>query len=173
MAEHTPDSDDRARDDAEVVADIVAIMRDNPICMLTTVTSEGSLAARPMTAQRVDSHGDLWLFAKAGSDLAVQIDEDPRVNLAFVGDRTWVSLAGTATVEVDEVRARDLWDGPESAWFDGPTDPSLRVVHVAADSAQLWDAPGAIGTMVAIARTLVADDQDDAGDFGDSRAVEM
>ncbi len=176
MSDHTSQARDTSDDgpsDAEVIADVVAIMRDNPICMLTTVASDGALTCRPMTVQLVESGGETWMFAKARSDVAMQVEEDPRVNLAFVGSQEWVSLAGTATVEHDEARARDLWDGVESAWFEGPDDPMLRLLHVVPDSAQLWDAPGPIGTMVAMARAIVSDDKDDAGDFGDSRAVEM
>jgi len=175
VLDHTDqtDQDDDSRENAEVIADAVAVMRDNPICMLTTVASDGALTSRPMTVQLVESRGVAWMFARAGSDVAMQVQEDPRVNLAFAGNGEWVSLAGSASVEVDEVRARDLWNGIESAWFEGPDDPMLRLVHVVPDSAQLWDAPGPIGTMVALARAIVSDAEGDAAAVGDSRAVEM
>lgn len=164
MTHHDPQVDN------EAVATVVDLMRDQPICMMTTISSDQALLARPMTVQEVEDGGDAWLFASADTDAVTDLEADARVNLAFASSDAWVSLAGRAEVADDADRARELWSRPAEAWFDGPEDPALRLVHVRADSAQYWETPGRAATLVSM---LTASFTDDPPDVGESDQVDL
>lgn len=157
---------------AEALEALVGHMDDMRTVMVTTVTADGSLTSRPMTVQEVEANGDLWFIGSKTSDMVGEIRADDRVNVAFASSSDFVSLAGRARVTQDLDKIRDLWDRPTDAWFEGgPEDPDVALVHVAGSSAQYWDTPGQVATLVAMLRSSVTDDGNP--DIGDSREVEL
>ena len=51
------------------------------------------------------------------------------------------------------------------AWFTaGETDPSVILIHVKADSAQYWDSPGKLVTLVSMLKAKVTGTEPEAGD---------
>ena len=56
---------------------------------------------------------------------------------------TYVSVSGTGRIVRDRDRMRELWTPFAKAWFPrGVDDPSLALLEVRLDKAELWDAPG-------------------------------
>lgn len=156
----------------EALATLVGHMEDIRTVMVTTVTADGSLTSRPMTVQEVEPNGNLWMIGSQGSDMVAEIRADDRVNVSFADSSDFVSLAGRARVTRDLEKVKELWDRPTDAWFkDGPTDDDVALVQVDADSAQYWDTPGQVATLVAMLRSSVTDDGNP--DIGDSAEVEL
>jgi len=144
-----------------------ALIEGQRIAMLATVTDDGTIASRPMTTQQVDADCTVWFLALASSDAAAEIRRNPQVNLAFTEEGRWVSLAGRASVLEDPQRARELWDDSAQAWFQcEPDDPKVGVVRVDAESAEFWDTPGKVGTLVAMVKTKVTGERPDIGGSG-------
>lgn len=161
-----------ATPDPEVLETLVELMDGMRTVMFTTVTSDGSMTSRPMTVQEVEPNGDLWFIGSQTSDMVNEIRADDRVNVAFSSSDEFVSLAGHARITADMEKVRELWDRPTDAWFeDGPDDPDVALVHVDGRSAQYWDTPGQVATLVAMLKSSVTDDGNP--DIGGSEEVEL
>jgi len=50
------------------MAKVADLLKGFRFAMLTTVSSDGKLLARPMTVQEAEFDGDLWFFAEKNSD---------------------------------------------------------------------------------------------------------
>ncbi len=124
-------------DDSAHVHELVEGQRT---AMLTTVGEDGALESRPMTLQQADPEGTYWFLALADSDPVEEMREEPRVNVAFTEEGSWVSVSGRAEVRRDPARARELWSPFAQAWFQKePEDPAVAVVRVEGQSAQYCD----------------------------------
>ncbi len=155
----------------EQLETIRSIMKSTRIAMLTTIDTDGALHAHPMTVQDAEYDGDCWFLASAESDAVRQLQANPSVNVAYSGSSQWLSVAGKAEVVRDEAKKKELWNTFTEAWFtDGDTDPSVILIHVAAQSAQYWDSPGRVVTLVSMLKAKVTGEQPEAGD---SASVEM
>ncbi len=145
---------------------VLELIRDQRTALLTTVHADsGSLVMRPMSCLDSTEAGTLWFLTETGSDKALDIAADPRVNVGFVGSSSWVSLSGTAQVMHDPAKNRELWNEFAQAWFQcEPEDPKVSLIRVEADSAEYWDAPGAVGRMVSVVKAKVSGERPDMGE---------
>jgi general stress protein 26 len=139
-----PDATAAAAND---LAAIAALLRELDICMLTTRADDGSLHGRPMSNNGVVEYdGDSWFFAQEGSRKVLEIDADPRVELAFIDTpkATWINVEGEATVVRDDPdRKRALWMDDLERWFEnGPDDPGVVLIKVAARHIDAWSREG-------------------------------
>lgn len=152
----------------EGAAHVKELVEDQRTAMLTTLhQGDGALTSRPMTLQEVDEHGTFWFLALRDSATAAEIEADPRVNVAFTKEGAWVSVAGRAQVRHDPEKARELWNEFAKTWFQKePEDPEVAVIRVDGDSAQYWDSPGRVATVVEMVKARVTGDRPDAGTSG-------
>ncbi len=164
MAQHDQPTPDQ-------LGTIRSIMKGVRTAMLTTVDSDGALHSHPMTTQEAQFDGECWFIASSESDTVKQLTANPQVNLAYASSSEWLSVAGTAKVVRDEAKKKELWNTFTEAWFtDGDTDPSVILIHVAAESAQYWDSPGRVATMVSMIKARVTGSTPKAGE---SAAVDL
>lgn len=150
---------------------IRSIMKSVRTAMLTTVDDDGALHSHPMTTQQAEFDGDCWFIASDSSDSAGQLAARPQVNLAYASSSSWLSLAGSAELVRDEAKKRELWNTFTDAWFEnGVDDPSVVLIHVSAESAQYWETPGRVATVVSMLKAKVTGD---TPKVGDSDSVEL
>jgi general stress protein 26 len=110
--------------------------------MLTTLDPTGRLVSKPMATQDVEFDGDVYFIAERSSHKVRNIERDPRVNVAYSGSGSWVSLSGDAVVLDDPERLAELWDTFTDAWMEGgPENPGNVLIKVTASSAEYWDTP--------------------------------
>ncbi len=129
---------------------VVELVKGVRTAMLTTTDAEGRLVSQPMATQDVDFDGDLWFITERSSEKVTHVRANPHVNVAYVGDSSWVSVAGTAEVVDDAAKLAELWNTFTDAWMQGgPDNPENVLLHVAADTAEYWEAPGAKVVQVA------------------------
>lgn len=147
-------------------AKVQELIKDIRTCMLSTVGADGTIVSRPMAAQTVEFDGDLWFFAARDSAKAQEIERNPRVNAAFAGSSSWVSVAGTAQLVDDAAKVRELWNPVVEAWFpDGPDDPDVVLVRVDADTAEYWDSPGGrVASVISLVKSKVTGEPYDGGE---------
>jgi general stress protein 26 len=91
-----------------------------------------------------------------------------RVNAAIIasGRNDWVSVSGTATVRIDAAEIEELWSPAATAYFEGPEDPRVGVLHIAVEGGEYWDAPGGgpFGRLLSmISAKLGRDEQNEQG----------
>ncbi|HEU4513025.1 MAG TPA: pyridoxamine 5'-phosphate oxidase family protein [Nocardioidaceae bacterium] len=125
------------------------LIKDSRIAMLTTLDPQGRIVSQPMATQDVEPDADLWFIAERASEKVTNIARDPRVNVSYSSNDSWVSVAGTAEVVNDVDKLKELWNTFTDAWMQGgPENPENVLIRVSADSAEYWDSPGSKVTQV-------------------------
>ena len=129
---------------------ITELIKGIKIAMLTQINSNGRLVSHPMATQDVDFDGDVWFIAERNSEKVLDLAGDNRVNVAYSGKGSWVSLSGQAQVVDDPARLKEYWGMFTDAWMEGgPESPNNILIHIVADSAEYWGTPGSAVTQIA------------------------
>jgi general stress protein 26 len=129
-------------EDEDRAAKVRELVRSSRLAMLTTLDPTGRLVSKPMATQDVEFDGDVYFIAERSSHKVRNIERDPRVNVAYSGSGSWVSLSGDAVVLDDPERLAELWDTFTDAWMEGgPENPENVLIKVTASSAEYWDTP--------------------------------
>ena len=134
-------------------------------CMLTT-QSGLDLRARPMSAYIEPNESAFYFLTDVASHKDEEIARQPNVCLAFADSKgqRYVSISGTAEIQNDREKIRDLWATPAKAWWDNPEDPSIRVLKVTPSSAEYWDSPGTVISYIKLAAAAVSSARPDMGE---------
>jgi general stress protein 26 len=122
------------------------------ITMVTTHAPDGSLRSRPLSLQQATEDGDLWYVASGDADIVSEIEADPRVNAAFSGKGSWLSVTGVATVSRARADLERVWTPSAEAWFpEGIDTPGIVAIAITGESAEFWDSPGKVATLLQVA----------------------
>lgn len=117
-------------------------MRGMDLCMLTTVSSFGRLASRPMSNNgEVEYDGTTYFFTWDDSRMAKDIRKNKHVQLNFRADKgfLFVSVQGEARVLHDKRVMKDHWREELRQWFeDGLDTPGIALLRVDAKRIQWW-----------------------------------
>lgn len=134
-------------------------------CMLTTQAGT-DLRARPMAAHAERLKNAFYFLTDVGSHKDEEVARYPNVCLAFADSKgqKYVSISGTAEVQNDRQRIRDLWSTPAKAWWDNSDDPSIRVLKITPSSAEYWDSPGTVISYIKMAAAAVSNTRPDMGE---------
>ncbi|MGI2034224.1 pyridoxamine 5'-phosphate oxidase family protein [Rhizobium panacihumi] len=134
-------------------------------CMLTT-QGAGILRARPMSAYADRGENAVYFLTDVASHKDEEIARSPNVCLAFADSKgqKYVSISGTAEIQNDREKIRDLWATPAKAWWESAEDPSIRVLKVTPSSAEYWDSPGTVLSYIKMAAAAVSSARPDLGD---------
>ena len=118
--------------------------------MLTTVSPEGVLHARPMVvASREDNV--LWFATDIDSTAVDEVRLFEHANVTFQSPMLYVSVSGPAAVVDDPSKIAELWNDTWAAWFpSGRDDPDLVLLRLEGRSARMWDLRGAKGIKAAL-----------------------
>lgn len=151
---------------------VTKIMRSVKVAMLTQVDVDGRLVAHPMATQEAEFDGTVRFIAERKSAAAQNLAADPRVNVSYSGNGSWLSLSGTARVVNDEAKLKELWSGFTGAWLEGgPENPDNILIEVTGNTAEYWDAPG--GSKVVQLANLVKSAVKKERIEGDNQVVDL
>ncbi len=131
--------------------------------MVTTSDTQGLLASRPLTVQRIDERGDVYFIVGRDADWATA---GQVMNVSLVDEsRTWISVVGRAEYVEGTSLLSDLWDEMTDTFFpDGPASAVALQVH--ADRWEYWTAPNKLAQLAGMAKAFLMDSQPDVGDSG-------
>ncbi|TCL91216.1 general stress protein 26 [Rhizobium sp. PP-WC-2G-219] len=134
-------------------------------CMLATETGN-DIRARPMAAYVERMENSVYFLTDADSHKDEEVEAHPNVCLAFADTKgqKYVSLSGTATVENDREKIKELWGTPAKAWWDSPDDPKIRILRVTPSFAEYWDSPGTVISYIKMAAAAVSNTRPDMGE---------
>jgi general stress protein 26 len=134
-------------------------------CMLAT-SHGNSIRSRPMSASIRRDERAFYFLTDVNNHKDDEIARDPNVNLAFADSKAmkFVSISGKASVSDDRAKIKELWSTPAKAWWDSEDDPSIRVLKIVPDTAEYWDSPGKLVSMIKMAAAAVSDSKPDLGD---------
>jgi general stress protein 26 len=115
--------------------------------------------ARPLTVAAVEGPTVVWFMTDLASPKVNEIRRDPDVVVTFQGKGKFVVLRGKAELVLDREKVDRYWTEVQRVWFPlGKEDPSLVLLRVKVDDAELWDQSGARGLkfVLAAAKAYVA-----------------
>ena len=130
------------------LSDISEKMRDIDFTMLSTRTSDGAIAARPMSNNRqVDYDGDSYFFTCDDTGTVKDIESDPNVGLGFQAKSGllnmkpfFITVQGQAELIKDKGQFAEHWTKDLDAWFEQGIDtPGLTMIKVQANRIHYWD----------------------------------
>jgi general stress protein 26 len=130
------------------LSDISEKMRDIDFAILSTRTSNGDIAARPMSNNRqVDYDGDNYFFTCQDTGTVRDITGDPNVGLAYQSKSGalhlkpfFITVEGKAELIRDKAQFEEHWTKDLDDWFkDGVDTEGLVLVKVHASRLHYWD----------------------------------
>lgn len=126
------------------VEKIAELVKDIRTAMLVTLDAQGFPKGRPMGTSSAPFEGSLWFFTEQDSHKVHEIRANPRVSVIYASpsSESYLSLTGEGDVVDDRSRIAELWHPLLRAWFEGPNDPSIRLIRVDVHEAEYWDTPG-------------------------------
>lgn len=151
-------------------AKIWSMIKSIKFAMMVTHAGDGHMHARPMVATSHEFDGALWFFTDKRSHKTDEIEDNPRVLLAYSDpdSQTYVAIDGTAELYEDRAKIDELWQESMRTWFPkGKDDPNVALIRVEADGAAFWDVPSS--TMVhayGYVKALVTGERPHPGDTG-------
>jgi len=91
---------------------------------------------------------------------------DSEVNVSFGSSRTWVSLSGSASTSDDAEKKKELWNSAVETWFpnESPESPEVTLLRVEGESAEYWDSPGQVATLLEMTKAKVTGDRPEIGE---------
>jgi len=119
-----------------------------------------------MSAYTKRADGAVYFLTDVASHKDEEIARFPKVCLAFADSKgqKYVSVSGTAEVLNDRELIREIWAFPAKAWWEGPDDPSIRILKVNPEFAEYWDSPGTVISYIKMAAAAVSSSKPDMGD---------
>ncbi len=130
------------------LAEIAKKLRDIDFAILSTRTSNGAIAGRPMSNNRdVEFDGDAWFFTCDDTRTVADIGRDPNVGLGYQGKAGahgkrpyFVAVEGRAEPIRDKAQFAGHWTKDLDRWFEqGMDTPGLVLIKVAAERLHYWD----------------------------------
>lgn len=134
-------------------------------CMLSTTTGK-DIRARPMAAYAERLENAFYFLTDVASHKDDEIARNPSVCLAFADSRgqKYVSISGSAEIENDRDKIRELWATPAKAWWESADDPSIRILKITPSFAEYWDSPGTVVSYIKMAAAALTSARPDMGD---------
>lgn len=116
-------------------------MKNIDLCTMTTKSTRGALASRPMSNNGdVRYDGNSYFFTFEGSQKVKDIVKDPAVNLNFEGkDKMYITVTGKARIIRSKAMMEDHWVPSLKQWFkDGIETEGMVMIVVKADKISYW-----------------------------------
>jgi len=126
--------------DSKEVDRVWKLVEDIRTCMLASVDGS-AVRSRPMSAIARQSENAIYFLTDASGHKDNEIEGDHHVCLSFQKDKDgkYLSISGAGRVLEDRALIKELWSIAAEAWWDGPEDPSIRVIEVTPVDAQYWE----------------------------------
>ena len=152
-----------AGDSIEMLRDKI---KDIRMAMVSTI-SDGKIVTRPMATQEMRPDGTISFLTSVDSHKVEEIAHYPNINVSYcdAGSETYVSVSGRATIRNDRALIAKFWNPFYNAWFDGPDDPTIRVLEVKPVSAEYWVTKGGkIVSLLSMAASAITGKDMEAGE---------
>ncbi|MBI3925972.1 MAG: pyridoxamine 5'-phosphate oxidase family protein [Armatimonadetes bacterium] len=121
--------------------ELVELLDDFNVCMLTTISQEGHLHSRPMALQEPEEDMPLWLISSTTTSAGRHVAQRRELNIACYrsSDMAWISIAGVGEIDAERERIRRLWKDGWKTWFtEGPETPGIAILKVQPISVTYW-----------------------------------
>jgi general stress protein 26 len=125
------------------LTDLAKKMADIDFAMLSTRTTNGKIASRPMSNNRdVTYDGESYFFTSEETHTVSEIQADANISLTFVGSHQpslFVAVEGRAELIREKPTMKDHWNEDIDKWFsDGLNTPGIVLIKVTAERIHYW-----------------------------------
>ncbi|RZJ21240.1 MAG: general stress protein [Acinetobacter sp.] len=113
--------------------------------MISHTTDSQEIHSQPMTmlnTEHMNENKNLYFILKDTNDLVKAINSGRNhIGLSFAepANSVYVSMSAHAQISTDAALIEKLWNPWAENWFEGKTDPSVRVLVAEAISAEYWN----------------------------------
>ncbi len=155
---------------------LVEVVRDFDIAMLTTVDANQRFHARPMHIADVADDATITFVISIDNELVQEFTDDNRAGITLQGNRAFATLSGIVCLDTDDTRIDELWSERWRPQFpDGPRDPELRLLDFRPQVGAYWidGAEGGIEELVAAGRSMIFGESTNATTTGKHAAIEI
>ncbi|HVJ85086.1 MAG TPA: pyridoxamine 5'-phosphate oxidase family protein [Caulifigura sp.] len=142
------------------ITKLADLARDIRVAMMTTFPPGRQPHSRPMYTTGVDPRtfdGTLWFMSHVDSVKNDELAQNPTVLLTYAAPdkNRYVVVYGTARVEKNPQKAKELWNVHAKGWFPGgPEDPSLTLIRCEVTSAEYWDGPAPTSYLLSLLKAV-------------------
>jgi general stress protein 26 len=162
---NTSTNDGLARTVRGSLSELTQLLAEFDTAMLTTVTTQGRLHARPMAVQEPtpELSCDLWFVTASDSNKVFEIEREHQVGVSCyrARDRAYLSISGYAHLLQDRELAKRLFRPAWKLWFpQGADDPTIAIVELQVESADYWEPKGGrLRVVYELAKSLLRGEQ--------------
>lgn len=138
--------------------------------MMATDMKKEPFHVVPMSTKKVDDEGNIWFLSNKTSEHNKNIERNKKAQLIYAdkGSNEFLSVYGSATINTDRNKIKDLYGKADDAWFDGEDDPNVTVIKIEPEDAYYWDTKnGKIISLLKIASSAITGNKTDLGEEGD------
>lgn len=169
MAKEHPDDSQKTPEEAR--ERIWELAEKIDICMFTTWDGERQ-RSRPLSARVKSEEHAVYFLVDVSGEKNAEIEKFPWVSCAWADNSNWkyAVIEGKAKLSNDRAKIKDLWGDMDRAWWDDENDPSIRLITVTPEDAELWDSPN---KLVATAKMAFAAITGAAPKMGDNAEVKL
>lgn len=155
----------------EEVADRVWELAEQiDICMLTTWTGEEQ-HSRPMSARPRRNENAFYFLTDVSGEKNGEIERFPTVSMAWADNSNYryVLVSGKAEVSNDRAKIAELWSKMDEIWWESKDDPTIRLLKVMPERAEIWDSPNKVITGAKMLMSFVTGAAPKLGDNAEVR----
>jgi general stress protein 26 len=152
--------------DVRLITDLLTA--DPTVAMVMTMVGRHH-SSRPVTCADVQDHRLSFLVSRQAEWVDAIANSQALVHVTVSDDAhtTYLSLNGGAMVVTDPSEIVRLWSPAARAWFEGPDDPDVAVLHFDISDGEYWDGPGGrVGRAVALLRAAFTGSPESLGTQG-------
>ena len=123
------------------IATLAKKMKNLDFCMMTTVDGRNTQHTRPMSNNgRVEYDGNSWFFTYETSRKVKQIEDHPKVTLAYqTDDMLFIECYGNASIIRQKGLMAEKWIDELNQWFpEGIDTPGICMIKVTAQRVHYW-----------------------------------
>ena len=123
----------------------------------------------PMSHYTDEDNSALWFITANGTELDEHLRDGPltsRFVVACDHGKLYAHATGTARLSEDKEKLSEVWSFVADAWFDGKTDPDVRLVRFDLDTVEAWATEGKAAFIYEIAKAHVTDEKPEVGEHG-------
>ena len=116
-------------------------MKNIDLCMMTTKSTRGAIASRPMSNNGdVKYDGNSYFFSFEKSQKVKDIMADSSVNLSFATkDKMFIDVVGKAKIIKSKSMMEEHWVDSLNEWFkQGVETPGVVMIMVKANKIKYW-----------------------------------
>ena len=167
----TKDHHDNDKTPEEARERIWELAKKIDICMFTTWDGERQ-RSRPLSARVFKEEHAIYFLVDEDGAKNWQVEKFPFVSCAWADNdgHKYVVISGSAVVTNDRAKIKELWNDFDKAWWDDENDPSIRLLTVTPEDAELWDSPN---KLIATAKMAFSAVTGKAPEMGDNEKVNL